>query len=103
MFLRSRQELNHRVGSGFESSAIRHDWAAVPDKKSLMVARSSALRLDKPGSSCSATWIDADSRATQIRDDQDRFGLVLEIRLVRDRRLCQVSSIIGLLQIARYR
>lgn len=46
-----------------------------------MVAKSSALRPDKPRPTYHATRIDADSRATQTRDNQDCFGLVLVIRL----------------------
>ena len=49
------------------------------------MAKSSALRLNEPGSTYCATRIDANSCATLIRDNQDRFGLVLEIRLTRNR------------------
>ena len=44
-----------------------------------------APRLDEPRPiPYCAPGIDANSRASQIRDNQDRFGLVLVIRLTRN-------------------
>lgn len=45
---------------------------------------SSAPRLDEPRTTYRATRIDANSYATQIRDNQDCFALVLVIRLTRN-------------------
>ena len=67
--LRSRLESVNCVGFGFERIALRPQWAAVPDKQTIVVAKSSAPRLDSLRPGYSATWIDADSCATQVRDD----------------------------------
>ena len=63
----------------------------------IVVAKSSALRLDKPRPTYRATRIDADSCATQIRDNENSFGLALVIRLTGYRWLCQIFPIVRLM------
>ena len=63
-----------------KSSLYCQGCAAFPDHRQVVFAISSALRIDKPRTSYRAVRIDADGCATQIRDNQYRFGVMLVIR-----------------------